>query len=132
MKTITTELKLFLEKKVELLILNIGGEIARVVGESVQRVVGFAIVAVGLLFLLIALAIWLGELIGVASLGYVAVGLPLLIIGLVMFTLQSRGITTKVKNQFESALLNAIYSGNNRERPALNEHMEQEEPVART
>lgn len=132
MKTITTELKLFVEKKLELLILNIGGEVARWVAESVQRVVGFVVVSTGILFLLIALAIWLGELIGVPSLGYVAVGVPLLIIGGLLFSLQPKGITRKIKSQFESELLSAIYSGNNRELPSPNEHMEQEEPVART
>lgn len=109
LKTITADLKLYVEKRVELLLLNVGEQVASWFAQSIQRVSGILLVFGGVVFLLVALAIYLGELLGSQSLGYVLVSLPLLILGLVLIYVRPRSIIERIQRQFESELLRALY-----------------------
>lgn len=109
LKTITADLKLYVEKRVELLLLNVGEQMASWFAQSIQRISGILLVFGGVVFLLVALAVYLGELLGSQSLGYVLVSLPLLILGLVLIYLRPRSVIERIQKQFESELLRALY-----------------------
>lgn len=109
LKTITADLKLYVEKRVELLLLNVGEQMASWFAQSIQRISGILLVLGGVVFLLVALAIYLGELLGSQSLGYVLVSLPLLIAGLVLIYVRPRSVIERIQRQFESELLGALY-----------------------
>ncbi|MDZ7694557.1 MAG: hypothetical protein U5K69_26125 [Balneolaceae bacterium] len=82
LKTISADLKLYIEKRVELLLLNVGEHFARMMAESVQRITGIILLSGASVCLLVALALYLGDLLNNESLGYVLVALPLIGAGL--------------------------------------------------
>lgn len=109
LKAITADMKRYVEKRVELLMLNMGEQMGDWIAWAIQRVTGVMLLLGGFIFLLIALAIWLGELLGSPSLGYVLVSLPLLILGGVILYFQPQSLLKRIQQQFESEMLRALY-----------------------
>jgi len=87
-RTITGDLKLYIEKRIELLLLNIGEQYSQWMAESIQKLTGIFLLFGAFVFILVAIAIYLGELLGRPGLGYVIVSLPLFITGLFFFYLK--------------------------------------------
>ncbi|MDX1637891.1 MAG: phage holin family protein [Balneolaceae bacterium] len=108
LKAISSDLKMYVEKRVELLLLNIGEQFARIMAESVQKVTGLLLLSGAVIFLLVALAIYLGTLLDSESLGYVLVSVPLVIIGLLFYYLKPRGMVKQLQNHFEREIIRAI------------------------
>lgn len=104
-KHITAELKRYIEKRLELIMLNIGEQYARYIAQSIQKLAGFFLLFSALTFLLIALALYLGALLNSQALGFVLASLPLMITGYLFINLKPRSITNKIKNEFETELL---------------------------
>ena len=119
-KTITSDLKLYIEKRVELFLLNIGGHMSRLMAESIQKMVGILLLFGGLVCLVVALAIYLGDVLGNESLGYVIVSLPLLITGLMFFYLKPDSFRQNLRGHFESEFIKALNPPNGREKEQLN------------
>jgi hypothetical protein len=107
-RTITGDLKLYIEKRIELLLLNIGEQYSRWMAESIQKVTGILLLFGAFVFLLVALAIYLGELLNRPSLGYVIVSLPLVITGFLFYRLKPRSFTDNLQQHFEIELIRAI------------------------
>ncbi|MBO6523988.1 MAG: phage holin family protein [Balneolaceae bacterium] len=127
LKQITSELKEYLETRIDLLVLNVGDQISAWVGLSTQKIIGYLILSFGLLFASIALAIYLGDLLQNEALGYLIVSIPLLILGLIFAFAKPFGIANSVQKQLMSGILKAIEE----EKPGskklkLPEHKEQE------
>ncbi len=116
LKQITSELKEYLETRIDLLVLNIGDQISAWVGLSTQKIIGYLILSFGLLFASIALAIYLGDLLNNEALGYLIVSIPLLILGLIFAFSKPFGIASSVQKQLMSGILKAIEE----EKPAPN------------
>ena len=108
LRTISADLKLYFEKRMELVMLNAGEYISGWMAASVQRATGAILMLGGLCFLLVALAIYLGDLLGSASLGYVLVSLPLLVTGGLFSYLKPRGVFERLQHSFEEEVLKAI------------------------
>jgi hypothetical protein len=107
-KNITTELKEYVETKLELKFLNIGDRITYLIGQSIQSLAGYAVLGVGLVFGMAALAIYLGELLDERWAGYAIVGAPFLIGGLILIFSKPRFITHRIQNQIFSELIAAF------------------------
>lgn len=105
-KQLTNELKEYFEIKLNLAVLNIGEQLSRLLGESIQKLIGYVIIGIGFFFGLIALAIYLGELLNNEAIGYAIIALPLLIVGL--FLILSKGIAKGIQNKFMSEVLKAL------------------------
>lgn len=105
-KQLTNELKEYFEIKLNLAVLNIGEQLSRLLGESIQKLVGYIIIGVGSFFGLIALAIYLGDLLNNEAIGYAIIALPLFIIGL--FLILSKGIAKGIQNKFMGEVLKAL------------------------
>lgn len=108
LRTISTDLKLYFEKRLELIMLNTGEYISGWMAKSILRVAGALLVLVGICFLLVALAIYLGSLMGSESLGYVVVSLPMLIAGLLFIYLKPKGVFEELQQHFEAEVIKAI------------------------
>ncbi len=108
LRRITADLKLYIEKRLELMMLNTGEYVSGWIAASVQRVGGALILLGGISFLLFALAIYLGELLGSESLGYVLVSLPLLVIGMLFITLKPKRLFERLQQNFESEVIKVI------------------------
>ncbi len=108
LRAITGDLKLYIEKRVELLLLNVGEHFARMMAESVQKVAGIVLLSGASVCLLVALALYLGELLNSDSLGYVLVSIPLIVAGLMFYYLKPKSMVEKLQNHFEGEIIKAI------------------------
>ncbi|MDZ7659276.1 phage holin family protein [Fodinibius sp.] len=108
LRAITADLKLYLEKRIELTMLNIGEAISGLMAASVQRGIGVFLLLGGLCFLLFALAIYLGDLLESRSLGYVLVSLPLLLVGGLFMYLKPKSVFKQLQHRFENEVIKSI------------------------
>lgn len=106
--SITADLKMYVEKRIELILLNIGEQISSWIAASLYRLTGGLILYTGLLFLLVALAIFLGDVMDNEPMGYVLVAVPLVIIGLLFLYLRPKPLIRKMEEQLESEVIKAV------------------------
>lgn len=114
-KTITTDFKLYIEKRIELLLLNVGEHLSRWFAESIHKVAGILLLTGGLIFLLVALAVYLGSVLDNPSLGYLIVSVPLLVLGIFLFYLKPESLLRNLQQHFESELIKALTAKTNNE-----------------
>ncbi|WP_103663663.1 phage holin family protein [Gracilimonas amylolytica] len=120
-KHVTHELKEYVEKRMELTILNISGEITYWVGRSVQSLVGYTILALGLVFALIAMSIFIGDLVGEEWAGFAIVSAPIILAGLVLVIAKPKSIVKKIQDQMLDELLTSIEKKELEEKAMLTE-----------
>jgi len=120
-KHVTHELKEYVEKRMELTILNISGEITYWVGRSVQSLVGYTILALGLVFALIAMSIFIGDLVGEEWAGFAIVSAPVILAGLVLVIAKPKSIVKKIQDQMLDELLTSLEKKEMEEKAMLTE-----------
>lgn len=108
LKAISADLKLYIEKRLELLLLNIGEQISKWLAASIQKISGVLLLVGGFICLLVALAIFLGDLLDNESLGYVIVSVPLLVLGYFLINLKPDSVLKSLQQHFESELIDSI------------------------
>jgi hypothetical protein len=108
LRSITSDLKLYVEKRIELVLLNTGELISEWMAASIQRVAGALLILGGVSFLLFALAIYLGNVLDNESLGYVLVSLPLLLFGFLFMYLKPKGLLKSIEHMFEAEVIKAL------------------------
>ncbi|MGM0547456.1 MAG: phage holin family protein [Bacteroidota bacterium] len=108
LRGITSDLKLYLEKRIELAMLNAGGIVSGLMAASVQRGLGVFLLLGGICFLLFALAIYLGNLLDSQSLGYVLVSIPLLVVGALFLFLKPQSVFENLQHRFEDEVIKTI------------------------
>src|SRR5699024_2654464 len=116
---ITSDLRRYVEKRIELVMLRSGEYSSKWVAMAVYRSAGAMIVLAGIGFLLIALAIYIGELLDSRSLGYVIVSIPLLVTGGLFMYLKPRSLFEELKSRFEVELIEAVEHNLNKEKKRL-------------
>lgn len=109
LRILTADIKLYVEKRAELLMLNAGEQLANWFAQSIDRLTGIFLLLAGVVFMLVSLAIYLGNLLGSPSLGYLLVSLPLAISGAILLYLRPRFVVDRIQKEFESELLRALY-----------------------
>lgn len=107
-KHVSHELKEYVEKRMELTILNISGGITYWVGRSVQSLVGYTILGLGLVFALIALSLYLGDLVGEEWAGFAIVSTPIIVAGLILVVAKPKSIVKKIQDQMLEELLRSL------------------------
>lgn len=110
-KNVTHELKDYIETKLELTLLNVGGQISYWIGKSIQSLVGYTILAIGLVFGMMALAIYLGEVLDEMWAGYAIVASPFIIIGLIFVIVKPKAIVRSIQNQILAEFINSLDEG---------------------
>lgn len=108
LRSITSDLKRYAEKRIELIMLHLGESFSRWIAISVQRSAGAVLVLAGVCFLLVALAIYLDDLLGMPGLGFVIVSIPLLILGTLFVYLKPHRLFEELQELFESEVIAAI------------------------
>lgn len=111
LKALSGEIKLYVEKRVELLLLDVGEHFARMMAESIHKIAGLILLVSASVCLLVALAIYLGDLLNNESLGYVLVSIPLLVFGMLFVYLRPKGLLDRIQNHFEKEIVRAISAG---------------------
>ena len=108
------EIRKYIEKRVELLFMELSSEFSTMIAQSVYKTIGTIFLSLALILLLFSLSIYLGELFHNQSLGYLLTSLPILIVGLLLVSLRPKFILKKIKRQVYTAMLKSIsnVSGN--------------------
>lgn len=120
-KNISSELKEYLETRINLIVLNIGDQVTQWIGLSLQKLIGLLIIGCGFLFALIGLAIYLGELLNNSAIGFIAVSTPLFIIGFIFILIKPIGLAKTVQEQLMSGILDALEEKKDDSKLALTE-----------
>ncbi len=107
-KQITSELKEYMETRIDLLVLNVGEQVTAWIGLSTQKVIGFFTISCGLIFASIALAIYLGDVLENQALGYLIVSAPLILLGMILAFFKPFGIAGSVQKQLMAGILKAL------------------------
>jgi uncharacterized membrane protein YqjE len=107
-KQISTELREYLETRIDLLVLSVSDKVTQWIGHSFQRILGYSILGLGMMFALIGLAIYLGDLIDNEALGYVIVAAPLLLLGMIFAFSKPMGLAKSIQRQFMSEILKSL------------------------
>ena len=98
-KQISADLKQYVEKRMELFAIQLGEQLSGILAESIQKLSGVIFLLGGVILALIALALWLGELLESNSLGFLIVSLPLLLIGLLFSASRPRSVSRSIRKQ---------------------------------
>lgn len=107
-KNVTRELKDYIETKIELTLLNVGDKVTLLIGKSIQSLVGYTILAFGLVFGMTALAIYLGEILDTRWAGYAIVASPFIIVGLVLVVLKPKSFVRKIQSEIMSEFIDSL------------------------
>jgi TRAP-type C4-dicarboxylate transport system permease small subunit len=108
LRQITSDLKSYLEARIDLLFLSVTETMTRWVGLSVQRLLGLSVLLLGFLFALIAAAIAIGEWLNNAWLGYLIISLPMLISGVYMTFSKPSVLSRNIQKQLMSDMLKSL------------------------
>lgn len=107
-KNVTHELKDYIETKLELTLLNIGDKVTYWIGKSIQNLIGYTIFTIGLVFAMIGLAIYLGEVLNEPWAGYAIVSSPFIIVGLLFVIVKPKSISRRIQNQIIAELFDSM------------------------
>lgn len=104
LKKIPGDFKRIIERKIQLTILETGESVSDAVATAVPKVIGVVILVIGFFFSLIALALWIGQLLGNITLGFLSVSVFFLFIGLILIlrkpNMQNNSIKQKIEQNF--------------------------------
>ncbi len=126
-KQVSRELKHYVETRLELTLLNFGDKVSYLIGQSIQQLFGYAILLLGLIFGLTALAIYLGELLDEQWAGYAIVAAPFIILGLIFVMVKPKSIARKIQDQILAEFLDTLPKSNNEMKQISAKEKEQKE-----
>lgn len=109
-KHVTSELKDYVETRLELTLLTVSDKISYWVGQSVQQVLGYALLTIGLVFGMVSLSIYLGELLDEAWAGYLIVGSPFLLAGIIFVLVKPKSLARRIQNQILADIIDSMDS----------------------
>jgi len=107
-RNISADIKSYIEKRLQLSLLNTREYFSEWITASIFRVAGALLLLVGICFMLVALAIYLGQLLNNQSLGYLLVSPPLLLAGGLFVYLKPDGLFTRLQHNFEDEFIKAL------------------------
>lgn len=109
-KHVTRELKDYVETRLELILLNFSEKITYWIGQSIQQLIGYTILGIGIVFGMNALAIYLGEILDASWAGYVIVASPFVLLGLIFVIAKPKFISRSIQNQILGEVLDSFNS----------------------
>lgn len=93
LKGITSNLKLYVEKRLELTLLTISEQISFILADSIQRIIGIILLAGGFLIAWFSLSYYISSLVDSYSLGFFLSSLPLILGGITFLKLMPKSVT---------------------------------------
>lgn len=96
-ESLTEEIRSYIEKRIELLILTITERISSIIAHSFQKFIGMVLLGFALYFICLALGFYLGELLGNYSYGFAIVSVPFFFFGFILLKRISKRITEKIQ-----------------------------------
>ncbi|MEX2640431.1 MAG: phage holin family protein [Balneolales bacterium] len=108
LRKIPGEVKMLVEKRVELLALNVSDKVTDAITKTAYKIAGGLLMLIGFIFLLHTLSLFLGELLESAPLGYLIVAMVVILTGLLLYSLNPGGMVKNTKNKIREPLDEAI------------------------
>ncbi|MEO9887449.1 MAG: phage holin family protein [Balneola sp.] len=109
-KQVSNELKGYVETRIELLILNLSDKGTLWLGDLIQHTFNLVILGTGLLFGLIALGFYLGELLNSMPAGFGIIGVLLFLLGLILMIAKPKNVSRKIQAQIMKDVIDALES----------------------
>lgn len=124
LKIIKQELQDYIETRITLKAIDVGEKISYLIGQSIQQLIAYTILIIGLLFALVALAFFVGDLVNNRAFGYLIVSAPFLLLGLFMVLLKPRKIALSIQDKIMEELLENLEDKSDalKQLPANKEH----------
>lgn len=107
-KALPSEIREYIEKRIQLTTLKISEKISGVISSSVQKVAGILLIASGLWFAWFSLCFYLGDLLESTSLGFLAGAVPLLLIGILLYKTTIRSLSDKIQADIIAGMLQKV------------------------
>lgn len=96
-ESLTDEIRSYVEKRAQLLILTVTERISSIIAHSIQKLMGMVLLGFALYFICLALGFYLGELLGNYSYGFAIVSSPFLLTGFILLKRKSKRITETIQ-----------------------------------
>lgn len=104
LKSIPSDFKQILERKLQLIVLDFGDELSKNIALAIPKIIGLVFALLGFVFALIALSLYLGDLLQNQALGFVSVSGVLLLIGIILASkkvnLEKSSVRKKIEQNF--------------------------------
>lgn len=107
-KEISHDLRLYVEKRFELFSLSISEQVSFILADSLQRAIGFLLLAGGVFFLWMAFGFYLGELMQSNSIGFLIASIPLLLAGFLFLRIHPASVTKQIQSDILKQMLDAM------------------------
>lgn len=105
---IGSDIRLYVEKRIQLLTITIAEQVSRIAAESVQKLIGLLLIAGGFFFVWFALGYFVGDLVNNIGIGFLIVSLPPLITGYIFFNSKSEKLTSKIQADMISKAMQSV------------------------
>lgn len=96
-KRLPGEVRLMLEKRLELMALDISESVSVILSRLIFVIFGGITLGIAALFAMMGLSYYIGELLGSTALGYLVTALPLLLIGILLLNKKPRILYNSTK-----------------------------------
>lgn len=108
LKRIPAEIRLYIEKRIELTGIILSEQLSDSISKAGHKIAGVLVLLIGVDFALIALAIFLGDLLNNLALGFFLTALPFLIAGLLFINLKPARLIDKKRDQILTGMLETV------------------------
>ncbi len=106
--SLKSEILLYVEKRIELISVAIAEQISLMIAQSFQKLIGMLLLSSAILFLWLALAFFLGDLLNNTALGFLIASAPLFLFGFIFSRSSSQTITERIQAELISKLMDGF------------------------
>lgn len=107
-RTISNDLRRYIEKQTELVLLEVVDRVSLLMTRSLHKLMGLVFILVAYVFLMVALALYIGPLLGHVSYGYLVVAGLTAILGSTLVAILPRGFVRRVQAGWVNLVFEAI------------------------
>ncbi|TVR36199.1 MAG: hypothetical protein EA390_00900 [Balneolaceae bacterium] len=110
---IADDLRLYIEKRVELFALTIAEQVSAIAANTIQKMIGILLLAGAAFFAWFALGFFVGEWLNSIGFGFLIVSVPLFIAGYIFLNMKSVSFTDKIQSEMIVKTMDSMESGLN-------------------
>ncbi len=103
-----SEIRQYIEKRVQLISLTVAEHVSLVIAESFQKLAGILLLSSAVLFVWLALAFFLGEVLDHTAIGFLIASLPLFLAGMIFVNSKSRKITERIQGELIKKVMDEL------------------------
>lgn len=109
-RNLTAEVRLYIEKRVELFTLTVAEQISLIAAQSIQKIIGLLLLAGAIFFLWFALGYLVGDWVDNTGLGFLIMSVPLFIAAFVFAKNKSEKLTGSIQSDMIQKTLENVNS----------------------